>query len=309
MTENYLNLLKGRYRNIDEVCTEIINLEAILSLPIMLSEEEEEIINGLKNSYLNSHKLHEHVRFLLHRGSMYKAINGNLLFHGCIPADEDMTFLTLSLNGKEYSGKKLMDYFDYVIHQSYKKRTVENLDTLWYLWTGSLSPLFGKKHMATFERYFLIDKDLHKEIKNSYYYLREEEEFCKKILEEFGLNPEKGHIINGHTPIQGIKGESPIKANGRMLCIDGGFSKGYQSQTGIAGYTLIYNSHGMRLATHKPFISKSYAIENSLDIIESIQVVEKNEREHVRDTDIGTKLLDEVEDLKKLLDYYKKINE
>jgi len=277
--------------------------------PFMLSEEEEEIINGLKNSYLNSHKLHEHVRFLLHRGSMYKAINGNLLFHGCIPADEDMTFLTLSLNGKEYSGKKLMDYFDYVIHQSYKKRTVENLDTLWYLWTGSLSPLFGKKHMATFERYFLIDKALHKEIKNSYYYLREEEEFCKKILEEFGLNPEKGHIINGHTPIQGIKGESPIKANGRMLCIDGGFSKGYQSQTGIAGYTLIYNSHGMRLATHKPFISKSYAIENSLDIIESIQVVEKNEREHVRDTDIGTKLLDEVEDLKKLLDYYKKINE
>jgi fructose-1,6-bisphosphatase-3 len=277
--------------------------------PFRLTEEEEVVMKGLKKSYLNSQKLHEHVKLLINKGSMYKVYNGNLLFHGCIPVDQDGSFLELDLDNSRYKGKELMDYFDNAVREAYRKRTQKNLDLLWYLWTGPLSPLFGKKHMATFERYLIVDKKLHKEEKNSYYRLREEEWFCKKILEEFGLNPDKSHIINGHTPILGPKGESPIKANGRLLCIDGGFSKGYQSQTGIAGYTLIYNSHGLRLATHRAFISKKYAIENSLDIIESIMVVEKNEREHVRDTDIGRRILREVDDLKKLLDYYKKNNE
>ena len=274
--------------------------------PFRLTEEEEAVIKGLKKSYLNSQRLHEHVKLLINKGNMYNVYNGNLLFHGCIPVDQDGSFLELELDGATYKGKELMDYFDGVVRETYRKRTQKNLDFLWYLWTGPLSPLFGKKHMATFERYLIVDKSLHKEVKNSYYRLREEEWFCKKVLEEFGLNPDKSHIINGHTPILGPKGESPIKANGRLLCIDGGFSKGYQSQTGIAGYTLIYNSHGLRLATHRAFISKKDAIENSLDIIESIMVVEKNEREHVRDTDIGKRILREVEDLKKLLEYYKK---
>lgn len=270
--------------------------------PFELSNGEKEIMEGLKNSFLNSDKLQEHIRFLLEVGSMYKIYNGNLLFHGCIPFDDNGEFANFNLQGQNYSGKGLMDYFDELIRRSYREKNPEDLDMLWYLWTGRYSPLFGKEHMATFERYFLTDKSLREERKNPYYHLREEEKYCMKILKEFGL--EEGVIINGHTPVLGTKGESPIKANGKMLCIDGGFSKGYQDKTGVAGYTLIYNSYGLRLASHKPFISKKDAIKNSLDIIKSIRVVEKLPRKFVRDTDIGREIMEEIRELKELMEYY-----
>ncbi len=267
-----------------------------------LTYEEEEILEKLTLSFINSYKLRKHMDFLYKNSSMYKIYNNNLLFHGCIPLNKDGSLRKILIDGKVYSGKKLMDYFDKVIKKAYLTRDKIYIDKLLYLWNGAFSPLFGKKKMATFERYFFTEKSLHKEIRDNYYSLREEESVANRILNEFGKL--EGVIINGHTPIDTLSGEKPIKANGKLICIDGGFNKSYQKKTRVGGYTLIYNSYGLRLASHKPFASKESILESGLDIIDTIRVVDVCERKYVRDTCIGKGIKGEVEVLKKLLEYF-----
>ncbi len=273
--------------------------------PYELIQEEKDLIEKIKSSFLNSEKLQKHIGFLFSKGSMYLKVNSNLLFHGCIPLNEDGTFKKIMINGKEYSGKRYVDKIERVVRASYYNKT--DLDMMWYLWCGSNSPLFGKKTIKTFERYFIGDKDTHSEEKNPYYKYRDSEEACNKILEEFGLDPSNSHIVNGHVPVIARKGESPIKANGKLLVIDGGLSKAYQKQTGIAGYTLIYNSRGLLLVCHEPFESTAKAIEEEIDILSSTIVLEQNTaRKTVGDTDIGQDLIKQIDDLKRLLIAYRK---
>ena len=276
--------------------------------PYQLNQQEEEVINQLSYSFKNNEKLQSHIRFLFNNGSMYLKYNGNLLFHGCMPLTEHGEFSTMKINGDLYQGKKLLDFFDDVIRKSYsyKFETTDYRDWLWYLWRGELSPLFGKDKMTTFCRYFIDDKSLHQEQKNPYYQAREKEEICNKILTEFDLDPKQGHIINGHTPVKEKQGETPIKGNGKLLVIDGGISSFYQPKTGIAGYTLIYNSTEMRLISHKPFISKEIALQGGNDIISSMRVVELDKKQKIADTDIGKKLKSKINNLMQLLQAYNK---
>ena len=276
--------------------------------PYQLNEQEQKVIDQLSHSFKNNEKLQQHIRFLFNNGSMYLKYNGNLLFHGCIPLTEDKEFATLEINGTEYKGKQLLDFFDDVIRKSYsyKFEDIDQRDWLWYLWRGESSPLFGKDKMTTFCRYFTDAEELHKEKKNPYYKAREDESTCQKILSEFNLDPEKGHIINGHTPVKEKKGETPIKGNGRLLVIDGGISTAYQKKTGIAGYTLVYNSSEMRLISHKPFISREVALQGGNDIISSMRIVELEEKQKIEDTDIGERLDNKVHDLMQLLEAYNK---
>jgi len=277
--------------------------------PYRLSGWEEEVIEQLSYSFKNNDRLKEDIRFLFNNGNMYRKYNGNLLFHGCLPMTEAGDFSTIEVEGKEYSGKKLMDFFDDVIRRSYSKPDSEGgyKDWLWYLWRGELSPLFGKEKMTTFLRYF-TDEDqpeLYREKKNPYYQARENEYVCKKILTEFGLDPESGHIINGHTPVAEKKGESPIKGNGRLLVIDGGISAAYHEKTGIAGYTLTYSNTKMRLISHEPFISKKNALhKDSRDTISATEVLKFERPQKIADTDIGKKLSEDVEHLMQLLKAY-----
>ena len=277
--------------------------------PYRLSGWEEEVIEQLSYSFKNNDRLKEDIRFLFNNGNMYRKYNGNLLFHGCLPMTEAGDFSTIKVEGKEYSGKKLMDFFDDVIRRSYSKPDSEGgyKDWLWYLWRGELSPLFGKEKMTTFLRYF-TDEDqpeLYQEKKNPYYQARENEYVCKKILTEFGLDPESGHIINGHTPVAEKKGESPIKGNGRLLVIDGGISAAYHEKTGIAGYTLTYSNTKMRLISHEPFISKKNALhKDSRDTISATEVLKFERSQKIADTDIGKKLSGDVEHLMQLLKAY-----
>lgn len=277
--------------------------------PYRLSGWEEEVIEQLSYSFKNNDRLKEDIRFLYNNGNMYRKYNGNLLFHGCLPMTEAGDFSTIEVDGKEYSGKKLMDFFDDVIRRSYSKPGSEGgyKDWLWYLWRGELSPLFGKEKMTTFLRYF-TDEDrpeLYREKKNPYYQARENEYVCKKILTEFGLDPESGHIINGHTPVAEKKGESPIKGNGRLLVIDGGISAAYHEKTGIAGYTLTYSNTKMRLISHEPFISKKNALhKDSRDTISATEVLKFERPQKIADTDIGNKLSEDVEYLIQLLKAY-----
>ncbi|PUU88038.1 fructose-1,6-bisphosphatase [Halanaerobium sp.] len=277
--------------------------------PYRLSGWEEEVIEQLSYSFENNDRLKEDIRFLFNNGNMYRKYNGNLLFHGCLPMTEAGDFSTIEVEGKEYSGKKLMDFFDDVIRRSYSKPDSEGgyKDWLWYLWRGELSPLFGKEKMTTFLRYF-TDEDqpeLYREKKNPYYQARENEYVCKKILTEFGLDPESGHIINGHTPVAEKKGESPIKGNGRLLVIDGGISAAYHEKTGIAGYTLTYSNTKMRLISHEPFISKKNALhKDSRDTISATEVLKFERPQKIADTDIGKKLSEDVEHLMQLLKAY-----
>jgi fructose-1,6-bisphosphatase-3 len=280
------------------------------SNPEALTKEEQEVMDHLRNSFLNSTLLHKHIRFLYRNGSMYKCHNQNLLYHGCIPLNQDGSFANLKLNGKRLWGRALMDEFETIARRAYfgksMKRQEFDLDCMWYLWCGSLSPLFGRAKMTTFERMFLDDPDTHKEEKNAYYHLCNEEEICSLILEEFGLPSEKGHIINGHVPVRVSDGETPVRAGGKLLFIDGGFCKAYQKKTGIAGYTLISNSHGMRLLSHRPFWGVESAIQNNDDIITNSVLVETaKERMMVRDTDVGANLTDQIHILNKLLEAYR----
>lgn len=277
--------------------------------PYKLTEEEERIINRLKNAFVHSEKLQKHVRFLYAEGSMYSCYNNNLLYHGCIPLDEEGNFFDVETKEGFMHGRAWLDYADRMARQGYfgrpgsvEKRKGE--DFLWYLWCGRYSPLFGKLKMKTFERYFIDDATAWHEEKNPYYQHLDDEEVCKNILREFQL-PESGHIINGHVPVN--KGESPIHANGRLLVIDGGLSKAYHKKTGIAGYTLVYDSYGLILTAHDPFVSTSVAIEEEKDIHSSTVATERMQnRKLVKDTDLGAQIEQRIKNLRLLLDAYRK---
>ena len=242
---------------------------------------------------------------------MYNVYNDNLLIHGCIPLNEDGSFMSVDVNGKKYKGKELLDKFEGLLRQAYLNRQEDetknpSLDYMWYMWQGVGSSLFGKTKMTTFERYYIEDKTTHIEPKNPYFTLREEKEIVENILKEFGIDSKKGRIINGHTPVKERNGEEPIKAEGKLLVIDGGFSKAYQPTTGLAGYTLLYNSFGMQLVTHQPFTNIEDAIEKELDIVSTRRVVDRElKRMTVRETDVGHLLEEQVNDLKGLLRAYR----
>ncbi len=280
--------------------------------PYRLTPEEEKVINRLTNNFVSSAHLAKHMQLLYSHGALYLVRNSNLLFHGSVPLNEDGSFKVLNIQGKDYSGKALFDKIDQIVRQAYyetEKSATKQFaqDFVWYLWCGPVSPPFDKNRMATFERYFLSDKEVQKEHKGWYNIHKNNKEICEKILAEFGIEGEPSHIINGHIPVKTTKGESPIKAGGRLLVIDGGYSKPYQAETGIAGYTLIYNSYGLRLVQHEPFESTQVAIEQGKDIISETIVVEFVEkRKFVRDTDIGKKLIDQIDDLKQLLVAFRK---
>ncbi len=284
--------------------------------PFELTPEERKLIDKLQISFLNSDKLQKHVLFLFNKGSIYLTYNSNLLFHGCIPLNKDMTFKSMILNGESYKGKALLDTFDCLAREGYfsKRNSLEKqygMDILWYLWTGECSSLFGKKDMATFERYFIKNEETHIENKNPYYEFRDSEEMCNMIFKEFNLNPSESRIINGHVPVKDRFGESPVKCNGKLIVIDGGFAKAYRKETGISGYTLIYNSYGLQLICHESFKSIEDAFSKETDIHSSMRIVEKLDRKKVGDTDIGKDLKNQINDLKLLLDAYRKglINE
>ncbi|NFG22997.1 fructose-1,6-bisphosphatase [Clostridium botulinum] len=280
--------------------------------PYKLTEEESVLIDKLVYSFVNSDKLQKHVRFLFSKGNMYLKFNSNLLFHGCIPLDDEGNLKSMCIQGEEYESKRLLEKFDSLSREGYFEKVgseekTYGMDIMWYLWTGPISPLFGKKKMATFERYFIDDEIAHIEQKTGYYKLRDREEMCDMILREFGLDPSESRIINGHVPVKKKNGESPIKANGKMIVIDGGFSKAYQKQTGIAGYTLIYNSYGLQLVSHEHFSSTEESIMKEKDILSTTLVVEqKLKRKTVEDTDIGKELQVQIKDLKELLLIYRK---
>ena len=278
--------------------------------PYKLSTEEAEIVERLKNSFLHSEKLNAHVNFLYSKGHMYQNFNQNVLFHGCIPMLENGEFEQVEILGKKFKGKELMDHIENVAHKAFygdsKGINQEAIDYMWYFWCGPKSPLFGKDKAATFERYFLAEKELHKENKNPYYSKVDDEKICNKILENFGADIEEGHIINGHIPVKVKDGESPVRAKGKLIVIDGGFSKAYQPTTGIAGYTLTYNSNGLVLAVNEPFESKQKAIEEGSDIKSEIILQENVKmRKRVKDTDIGSRLCKEIDELKMLLSAYR----
>ncbi len=274
--------------------------------PLALSPEEKDLLAALKVSFASSPRLHEHIGFMYRVGSMYKIHNNNLLYHGCIPMDKDGNLEKVHLGGKELSGKELMDYIFYQVRAAwYSNNDMQakrkGLDLMWYLWCGAKSPLFGKEKMATFERYFLADKSLHVEEKNAYYEYSRTEEGAVKILKEFGLDPKRSRIINGHVPVKLKDGETPVKANGKLFVIDGGLSKPYQSTTGIAGYTLIFNSHDLSLAEHHNF----EGAETSGSYMPEIHVVEKMpHRLRIADTDEGNEIKSQIEDLKALISAY-----
>lgn len=279
--------------------------------PYELTKEEKDVMDKISASFKNSEKLQEHVRFLFSKGSLYTIYNSNLLYHGCIPMDENRNFKILNINDKDYKGKSLLDKLERIAREGYfnttnPKAKQNGMDIMWFLWCGPDSPLYGKDRMTTFERCFIDNKESYKEEQSYYYQWRDEEDTCNKILEEFGLNPATSHIVNGHVPVKVSKGESPIKAKGKLLVIDGGFAKAYQSQTGIAGYTLTYDSWGLKLTSHEPFESTTEAIEKEKDILSTTVVLERAiRRKCVGDTDIGKELKSQILDLKLLLSAYR----
>ncbi len=287
--------------------------------PYELSEDEFALMEQLLHSFRRSKRLQKHLRALYQHGSLYLVTNNCLLYHAAIPMNADGSFAEVEVCGKRVSGKVLMERTDEVVREAYYGdnhaddfctthvyRPSEALDYMWYLWCGPDSPLYNKDKMTTFERYFIADDDLQKETKGAYYELANHRETCELILREFGLNPAIGKIINGHTPVHTLSGESPIRADGLRLVIDGGFSKPYQKQTGIAGYTLIYNSHGMQLVEHKHFDSLDEAVRSGADIHSQVQILDFSQhRMLVRDTDSGKLLEEQVENLKQLLYAYR----
>ncbi len=279
--------------------------------PYALTEEEEEMMNALEASVLNSEKLQKHIRFLYSHGALYKRVNGNLLYHGCIPMTEDGEFELVELNGEAFKGKALMDYLDSEVRNAYfspdESGEVGRMgDLMWYLWLGGNSPLFGKAKMTTFERLFIADKAAHKEPTRPYYKLIKERGPCEKILMEFGLDPHRSKILNGHVPVKIKDGESPIKGGGLLYVIDGGISKAYQKQTGIAGYTFIFNSRFMALAQHKPYqpLQPDGTQEFQSPEVKTVEVLP--ERMMVIDTDQGRELTEQVENMKRLVEAYRK---
>jgi len=279
--------------------------------PYELTEQEKSMLQKIHLSFLNSERLQNHARFLFSKGSMYLTYNGNLLYHGCIPMNPDGSLRHFNFDGKDHGPKDFMDRLERLARQGYftgdnpeKKQYGE--DTMWYLWSGAQSPLFGKEKMATFERYLIRNSESHTEMMNPYYDYRTDQNVLEKILSEFGLDPKTGHVVNGHVPVKVSRGENPLKAGGKLIVIDGGFSKAYQSKTGIAGYTLIFNSYGLLLASHEPFESIQKAIREEQDIRSETRVVEKKlNRIRVQDTDDGKMIQKKIRELKSLLEAYR----
>ncbi|WP_213667525.1 fructose-1,6-bisphosphatase [Staphylococcus capitis] len=273
--------------------------------PAKLLPEEEEVVDKLLLSFQQSEKLRRHMSFLMREGKLYLPYNGNLLIHGCIPVDENGEMESFEIEGEQLSGRELLDVFEYHVRKAFDHKEITDdisTDLVWYLWTGKYSSLFGKRAMTTFERYFIEDKASHKEEKNPYYHLREDVDMIRKMLKDFGLNPDEGRIINGHTPVKEIDGEDPIKADGKMLVIDGGFSKAYQSTTGIAGYTLLYNSFGMQLVAHQEFNTKEKVLSDGSDELSVKRVVDEElQRKKIKDTNVGKELQDQIDILKILM--------
>lgn len=292
--------IHGKTYALENTCFATIDPEH----PDRLLEEEQQVIDKLLFSIQHSEKLSRHMKFLMKKGRLYLQYNGNLLIHGCIPLEENGDMKEMQIEGESYSGRELLDIFEEYTRFAFAHPEETDdfaTDMVWYQWTGENSSLFGKREMTTFERYFIADKATHKERKNPYYHLREDEEMCRKMLAEFDLNPEHGRIINGHTPVKERDGENPIKANGKMIVIDGGFSKAYQSTTGIAGYTLLYNSYGMQLVAHQRFNSKEEVLQNGTDVLSIKRLVDEElERKKVRETNIGEELLQEIANLNSL---------
>jgi len=306
--ENRSIVIEGKKYDLNDVDFPTINVEN----PYDLTEDELEVIDKLKKSFANSDKLQKHTKFLFRKGSMYLAFNDNLMYHGGMPINDDLTFKSFTLDGVPYKGKALFDIFETIMRDAYYQkgnsdRNQLGLDLMWYLWNGESSPLFAKKKMTTFERYFIDDKSSHAEISNRYFSERDNEELINRILIDFGLDPEKSNIISGHVPVKTLKGEHPVKANNKMFVIDGGFSKAYHETTGIAGYTLTYNSRGMILVSHEPFESLKDAIYEEKDSIPTTVYVKENKtRKFVNDTDVGEELRSSIESLHLLLDAYRK---
>ena len=280
--------------------------------PYKLTPAELEVLEGVTRSFETSDKLRKHIACFLNHGSLYLVRNSNLLFHGSVPMNPDGTFKEMMIQGKSYSGKKLFDKVDQMVRNAYytreeTPRRQAGQDFIWYLWCGPMAPTFDKDKMATFERYFIADKTPQKETNGAYKELKNRADICEKILREFGVtNLKHAHIINGHIPVKTIKGESPIKADGKLLVIDGGYSKAYQPETGIAGYTLIFNSQSLKLVQHAPFSTREMAVRYGLDILSETKVLEFEEsRRYVRDTDQGAEIKEQIDDLYQLLEAYR----
>lgn len=275
-----------------------------------LSEQEKNVMERLTRAFKNCEKLQKHVKFLLKKGSLYKVYNGNLLYHGCVPMNEDGSFMEVPVYGQTYHGKALYDVLEQYVRKAFFSMEEEEKERgrniLWFLWSAPGSPLYGRSKMATFERYLIAEKETHQEVKNAYYQLLEKKETAEKILKEFGLEGEEARIINGHVPVHQKEGESPVKCEGKLLIIDGGFSRAYHRETGIAGYTLIYNSYGMSLAAHEPFETTEIAIQEEKDIVShQIAVNYSHKRQTVGDTDNGKQLLKKIGELKELIGAYR----
>lgn len=300
--------IEGKTYELNDVDFPTIDLEK----PYALTEDELEVVKKLKLSFKNSEKLQQHTSFLYRKGSMYLRFNGNLLYHGGMPINEDLSFKSFELRGQTYKGKALFDILEFYAREAYyqKQFTEEKqlgLDLMWYLWNGECSPLFAKKKMTTFERYFINDKSAYPEGSNPYFKERDNEPLINRILEDFELDPDKSNIISGHVPVKTLKGEDPVKANKKMFVIDGGFSKAYHETTGIAGYTLTYNSRGLILVSHEPFESLKSAIHEEKDILPTTVYVKAAEKRiFVADTDVGEELRTSIESLHMLLDAYRK---
>lgn len=279
--------------------------------PYKLTDDEQDIIEKLHRSFTRSEKLRKHIKCLFSKGCIYSVTNSNLLFHASVPLNADGSLKDVEINGKKYHGKALLDKVGKIIRRAYFKTGSPEeyqfaLDYIWYIWCGPNSPAFDKDKMATFEGYFVADAEQKKEVKGYYYTLREQESVCDMLLDEFNVPGKVRHIINGHVPVKTTKGERPIKANGKMMVIDGGYSKAYQPETGIAGYTLVYHSRGFQLVQHEPFTSIKKAVEEGQDIKSTTEIVEmSSHRMMVKDTDIGTELKLQIQDLKDLLKAYR----
>ncbi len=276
-----------------------------------LTPEEEAVVNDLRRQFTRSARLQEHIRFLYAYGNMFEVRDGNLKFHGYLPVDELGDFTPFTLAGKMLSGPALLARFEELCRDAFfgegSKTRQAGHDAMWYLWCGKNSPLFGRTRMTTFERYVLDDPETHKEPKGYYYALRDNVRFCRKVLRAFGADPERGHIINGHTPVALKKGEKPLLAGGKLIVIDGGMSEAYQPVTGIAGYTLVGNAHALVLAAHEPFISAEEMVARGLDPAPKTEQIETfPERLNVADTDIGKGLYGQLDDLKKLVEAYRR---
>ena len=301
--ENGTFLSKGERYTINDTFFPTLDKEE----PYRLTAEEKKVVTDLRQAFLNSSRLQKHVTFLFENGGMYRRCNGNLLYHGCVPMTESGSLETVYLFGEQLSGKAYFDTADEVARLVFfdTEKNLLGLDFMWYLWSSPLSPLCGRK-LKTFERAFTDDQRAWHEEKNPYYRYYYDEFTCDKILSEFGLDPDSAHIINGHTPVRTVKGELPIRADGKLLVIDGGFCEKYHDTTGIAGYTLIYNSHGLRLKTHRPFSSVEEALQDNQDIVSESEIIEtRTDRVMVADTDDGKKIQAHIEDLQQLLYLYR----